>query len=108
MAVNAQLKPASPTAEARAKRSRSRVTVGHVTVAVPKPTVAEVRQNVDKGTEALKRLKAKLLRPGVRVYARKGVPLYSADPDRPGVYIRKLDGRIERGVLQNGAFKVID
>ena len=108
MVVNAQLKPADTTAEARVKRPRSRVTVGNVTVAVQKPTVAEVRQNVDKGTEALKRLKAKLLRPGVRVYARKGVPLYSADPDRPGVYIRKLDGRIDRGILQDGAFKVTD
>lgn len=95
------------TAEIRAKRRRTRVKVGDVTVAVHKPTAAEVRQNVDKGNEALKRLREKLIRPGVRVYARKDVPLYSADPDQPGVYIRKLNGQTDRGVLENGRFRVI-
>ncbi|WP_156367677.1 hypothetical protein [Brevundimonas sp. Leaf363] len=79
-----------------------------MTVAVHKPTATEVRQNVDKGSEALKRLKDKLMRPGVRVYARRDVPLYSADPERPGVYIRRLNGKIDRGILENGAFKVTD
>ena len=95
-----------PTAEARSKRRRTRVTVGNVTVAVHEPTAAEVRRNVDQSTEALKRLRAKLIRPGVRIYSRKDVPLYSADPDRPGVYVRKLNGQIDHGVLEDGVFKV--
>lgn len=104
---NSPRTPSSPTAEMRVKRRRARVKVGDVTVLVHKPTAAEVQQNVDKGTEALKRLRAKLIRPGVRVYARKDVPLYSADPDQPGVYIRKLNGQTDRGVLEGGRFRVL-
>lgn len=95
------------TAATRAKRKLARVKVGEVVVMVHKPTAAEVRQNVAKGSSALGRLKDRLIRPGVRVYAKKDVPLYFADAERPGTYIRKLNGKIERGVLENGAFKVV-
>lgn len=74
---------------------------------VHKPTAAEVKYNVAKGSSALDRLKNRLIRPGVRVYAKKDVPLYFADADQPGIYIRKLNGKLERGILENGAFKVI-
>ena len=94
------------TAATRAKRKRAKVKVGEVTVMVHKPTAAEVKHNVAKGSSALDRLKNRLIRPGVRVYAKKDVPLYFADAE-PGIYIRKLNGKIERGVLENGAFKVI-
>lgn len=95
------------TAETRAKRKRARVKVGEVVVTVHKPTAAEIKHNVAKGSSALDRLKERLIRPGVRVYAKKDVPLYFADAERPGIYIRKLNGKIERGVLENGTFKVV-
>lgn len=89
-----------------AKGAHSKVTFSGVTVFAPKPSSAAVNRNVAMSSEALERAKFRLIRPGVRLYARKDVPLYSADPDRPGVYIRELNGKIERGVLENGTFKV--
>lgn len=95
------------TAATRTKRKRAKVTVGDVTVMVHRPTAVEVKKNVAKGSSALDRLKTRLIRPGVRLYAKKGVPLYFADAERPGVYVRKLNGKVEHGVLENGTFKVI-
>jgi hypothetical protein len=89
-----------------AKGACAKVTFSGVTVLAPKPKAADVRHNVAMSSEALERAKKRLMRPGVRVYARKDVPLYSADPDRPGVYIRELNGKIDKGVLENGTFKV--
>lgn len=103
------LRPAdASTAAARAKRKRTRVKFGDIVVLAHKPTAAEVKGNVAQGTLALQNLKARLLRPGVRVNAKKNVPLYFADPDRRGVYVRKLNGKVERGVLENGVFKVTE
>jgi len=95
------------TAATRAKRKRAKITFGGVTILVPKPTAAEVKHNVAKGASALDRLKNRLIKPGVRVYPKKDVPLYFADAERPGIYIRKLNGKTESGVLEDGAFKVI-
>ena len=105
--VRSQSTADDPTAAARAKRGRTRVTVGEVTVSVHKPTAAEIKTNVAKGSSALGRLKSRLLRPGVRVYPKKNVPLYFADDLTPGVYLRKLNGKIDRGILEDGSFKVI-
>jgi hypothetical protein len=97
---------AAITAKVKARGARAKVKFGGVTVLVSKPSSAQVKHNVAVSTEALERAAKRLMRPGVRLYAKKGVPLYSADPERPGVYIRTLDGKTERGVLENGAFKV--
>ena len=43
--------------------------------------------------------------PGVKLRARKGVPLFFADPARPGRIIRELDGKRESGVIENGTLK---
>ena len=96
----------SVTARAEGTGARAKVKFGGVTVFVSKPSSEQVKHNISVSTEALERAAKRLIRPGVRLYAKKGVPLYSADPERPGVYIRILDGKMERGVLENGAFKV--
>ena len=93
-------------ASIRGKGRHTKVSFGAVTVTVPKPSSAQVESNVAKSAEALERAKKRFVKAGVRLPARKDVPLYSADPDRPGVYIRKLNGVIDRGVLENGVFKV--
>jgi hypothetical protein len=41
---------------------------------------AEIRRNAEESTRALKRAFARLIRPGVRIYPKKDVPLYSCDP----------------------------
>ena len=82
-----------------------KVSIGDVTVVVNKPSKEQVRRNVQTGVRGLERLAA-TTKKGIALRPRKGVPFYAADPDQPGVYIRKLDGKIERGVLKDGAFKV--
>jgi hypothetical protein len=50
------------------------------------------------------------LRPGVRIYANKDVPLHWADPEKPkDGFIRKLNGKLQRGVLgDDGQFKALE
>ena len=70
----------------------------------------EIQRNVEASTAALKRALPAFLRPGIRIYPKKDVPLFWADEDNPkdGV-IRKLNGKIERGVVdEDGNFKVTD
>jgi hypothetical protein len=89
-------------------RKRARVKVGGVFVTGDKASAAEVKQAVARSTDMLERLGKKIARPGVRLQAARGVPLFSVDPHRPDRLVRKLNGKIERGILENGAFKVLD
>ena len=88
--------------------AKRKVRFGDVIVTVASPTKAEVQRNVDFGTEALKRAVAKLNKPGIRLAAKKDIPLYSVDPKNPRIFIRRLNGRREKGILENGQFKVVD
>ena len=83
------------------------IKVGDLTMRVRTPTKTEVVHNIEASTSALKRATKRLILPGVRLHERKGVPFYSADPERPGYYIRRLDGKTDRGVLEKGAFKTV-
>ena len=87
--------------------SHGRVKFGAVSVLAPKPTTTELRSNVDFSTEALRRAKDSLTQPGVRIREKRDVPLFHVDEGNPGRFVRKLNGKIERGVLENGVFKVI-
>lgn len=87
---------------------RARVKVGGVIVSGEKASPAQVKQHVARSTDMLERLSQKIARPGVQLKARRGVPLFSADPERPDRFVRKLNGKTERGVLENGVFKVVD
>lgn len=80
---------------------------GAVTVTGVKPAVELVDQNVARSTLALERAARRLLRPGVAIRRKRGVAEYSASEDEPGVLIRKLDGKSERGRLVGKEFKVI-
>lgn len=78
--------------------------LGNVSVSGKKPSAALVKTNVAASTAALERVGKKLTKPGVRLSQKKGVPRYSADENNPGVIIRKLDGQVTTGRLQNGQF----
>jgi hypothetical protein len=86
------------------------VRFGDVTVTGPRPSDEEVQRNVEASTAALKRALPFFLRPGIRIYPKKDVPLFWADEDNPkDGFIRKLNGKIERGVVdEDGNFKVVD
>ena len=50
----------------------------------------------------------KIIDPGVKIEAGRGVPLFHADPKHPGKIIRELNGKRESGVLVNGQFKTCE
>jgi len=90
-------------------RRQREITVGTTTVRVGEPSATQVRRNVAQSTKALGDLVRAIARlPGVKLSPEHGtrIPLYRADPDRPGGLIRKLNGVEERGVIKNGKFKV--
>jgi len=64
-------------------------------------------RNVDLGQAALKKMKLRLVKPGVKLRNSRSAPLFHADPADPGRLIRELNGKKERGVFERGVFKVI-
>ncbi|MDB5577586.1 MAG: hypothetical protein JWR80_2762 [Bradyrhizobium sp.] len=50
----------------------------------------------------------KISRPGVVIRAKKDMPQFSVAEGETGVFVRKLNGRIDRGRLVDGTFKVLD
>lgn len=88
-----------------AARSRTITTkLGEVTVRGAKPSAELVEANVNRSTRALERVGKKLIKPGVHLPEKKGVPRYSADENNPDVFIRRLNGKVTTGRLQNGQF----
>ena len=94
------------TVRGKAKRG-SKVKFGSVTISGAKPSKESVKGNVERSTKALERVTKKLSRPGVTIREKAGVPQFYADEGEKGVFIRRLDGRIERGRLIDGHFRVI-
>ena len=105
---------ASPTREEpmlvasapKTSRPLIRIKFGSVVITAPRPTEEEIQANVAFSTEALKRAAAVLSKPGVTIPEEKDVPLFHVDEDRPGHFIRRLNGKTERGILEDGVFKV--
>ena len=89
-------------------RSSSKVKFGSVVVTSSKPTATAVRTNVERSTKALERVSKHLMKPGVSIRPKKDVPRFSASEGEPGVFIRHLNGRAERGRLVQGTFHVIE
>lgn len=65
----------SVVAKAKGKGRGATVRFGGVTVIVPKPSSAQLKRNVAVSAEALERVTKRPVRPGVRLYAKKDVPL---------------------------------
>ncbi len=101
-------KPARPRKAASARMAQQRISIGNLTLVVPRPTKTEVQENVRRSTEALARALVRLTRPGIRLRPKRGIPLFQVDENDPDVFIRDLDGRRERGRFQDGEFKVSD
>jgi translation initiation factor 2 gamma subunit (eIF-2gamma) len=96
------------TVKKNVTKHRSKVKFGNVTVTGEKPSAAAVKINVERSTEALERIIPRLSRPGITIRPRKDVPQFSVAEGEPGVFIRRLNGRIQRGRLVDGSFQVID
>lgn len=91
------------TASARVRTVTTKL--GNVTVSAQKPSAALVKDNVKRSSQALERAAARIVRGGVAIPQRKGVPLYSLDENNPKIVIRKLNGQISRGHLVDGKFQ---
>ena len=66
--------------------------------------MTEVEKNIVAGQEALSRAADTIVRPGVKLDIPDGVPVFHADPDRPDLIIRVLNGKREHGLFENGEF----
>lgn len=87
--------------------AQQRISIGTLTLIVPRPTKTQAQENVRQSTEALSRALTRLTRPGIRLRPKRGIPLFQVDENDPDILIRDLDGKRERGTFQDGEFKVI-
>jgi hypothetical protein len=87
---------------------KSKIKFGSVTITGKKPNAAVLTRNVKRSTEALERVGKRLIKPGVTIRPKKNVPQYSVAEGETGVFIRRLNGRTDRGRLVGGVFQVID
>jgi len=78
---------------------------GSVLINSPALDAKAGRQGRAESQRALQALGQALGRPGVTLKEARGVPYYSADPQHPGVIIRRLDGKIAQGRVITGKFK---
>jgi hypothetical protein len=98
------------TIDNRTGKTRKTVTVkfGSVTVKADAPSEEEVARNIARGAEAFERGLKRLLKPGVKIRPKKGIPLFQSDPDNPERLIRLLDGKREKGFFEGREFRVIE
>lgn len=89
-------------------QSSSKIRFGSVTISGTKPAAKVIAMNVERSTKALERVTKNLVKPGVVLRTKRDVPHYSVAEGETGVFIRRLNGRTERGRVINGAFQVID
>lgn len=95
------------SADKTTRRKLRRVKFGDVVVYGEEPDPESVRQSVEQSTEALRALLHAITTPGIKLQEKKDVPLFHATAE-PGVIVRKLNGRIEKGRIVNGEFKPLE
>jgi hypothetical protein len=64
-------------------------------------------ETLEQSRIAMRELGGRLLKPGVKLPNRKGVPKFYADEADPALVVRELDGKRERGRFVNGQFKAV-
>lgn len=97
---------AIPSPQKGKKPKRLAINFGSVTVQALSPNPVEVDRNIKAGQLALARARDELVKPGVRIGFAKGVPLFHADPKRPGKVVRELNGKRESGEFVGDEFIV--
>lgn len=91
----------------KTKPRASKITYGDVTIQASSPSKDVVEANIRRSSEALERFASAIVKPGVSLGRKKGVPRYFADPDDRGIFWRQLNGQLERGRLIDGRFEVV-
>jgi hypothetical protein len=64
-------------------------------------------ETLEQSRNAMRQLGDRLLKPGVKLPDRKGVPKFYVDEADPALVVRELDGKRERGRFENGQFKAV-
>lgn len=112
MASNGTMKRSSSNGQYLTVRGKTRrgkkVKFGSVTISGTKPSAEEVKSNVARSTAALERVTRKLANPGVMIRTKRNVPQFSVAEGEVGVFVRRLNGRTDRGRLVDGQFRVIE
>lgn len=90
-----------------AKAKLRTLSFGSITLTAGFVEEAELDRNIGVSQQAMKKIKARLIKPGVKLRASQTIPLFRADPANPGHVIRTLNGKRERGVFEGGTFKVL-
>lgn len=83
------------------------VKFGTAHIWAPQPSQAEVQAHVEFSSEALQRAMTRLTKPGVEIREEKDIPLYRVDESNPHQFVRRMNGREDVGILQNGQFTVV-
>jgi len=82
------------------------VKFGSYKVEAPIPKKSKVNRNVKIGQVALARAMSKIVKPGVKIDAAKGIPLFHVESEHPGQIVRELDGKRAIGKFIKGRFKI--
>lgn len=64
-------------------------------------------ETLEQSRQAMRQLGDRLLKPGVKLPERKGVPKFYVDEADPALVVRELDGKRERGRFEDGQFKAV-
>jgi hypothetical protein len=64
-------------------------------------------ETLEQSREAMRHLGSRLLKPGIKLPDRKGVPKFYVDEADPALVVREIDGKRERGTFENGHFKAV-
>jgi hypothetical protein len=91
-----------------ASSKSSKVKFGNVTISGRKPGQDAADANIRQSTEALERAAKRLVTPGVVLPSKKNVPQFSVAEGETDIFVRRLNGQVERGRLVDGAFQVIE
>lgn len=104
------MKPKVKTSDLSSEREAQAtvsVSFGSVTVEATPPPEHVRRANIVAGQAALRRAKAALVKPGIKLPREKGVPLYFGCEDQPGLMIQELDGKRTLGKFVRGRFRAV-
>jgi len=101
--MKASSKKSAPLLSER-KMAPVTVSFGSVTVQVIPPTESKRQANIAAGQAALRRGLHALLKPGIKLARKRGVPYYFGIDDRPGWMVQELDGKKTTGRFVDGEF----
>jgi len=103
----ASVKGATVTVSNGGGRTRSVYSFGGAVLRSAKGHGKPSLETLELSRMAMRELRGRLLKPGVKLTDRKGVPKFYADEADPAVVVRELDGKRERGRFENGQFKAV-